>query len=356
MVLSEPMNGPNAIPESPLFTFSFVLLPKYSSLTLAALVEPLRIANYCDGRNLYGWRYLSPGGTEIPACSGTGIPTEAIAMEDSPGDAIIICGGWNAERYDNPELIRWLRIMGRRGVILGAAETGTYVLARAGLLSGYEATIHWHCQNAFEERFPEIHLKDAMFVIDRKRMTCSGGTACLDMMLEDIDHRHGKALAREVSDQMIYSHVRNADVQQTQVRASERSHLPRVLQRSVERMERNIEKPLTIPELAQRIGISQRKLERLFNKYFSCSAVAFYRVIRLQQARALLTQTDMSVLDVCIACGFASSSYFSKSYTDQFGVRPRDHRTAWPDDEPSPSWPGVVTATTATAKTTGRQK
>ena len=90
MVLSEPMNGPNDIPESPLFTFSFVLLPKYSSLTLAALVEPLRIANYCDGRNLYGWRYLSPGGTEIPACSGTVIPTEAIAMEDSPGDAIII--------------------------------------------------------------------------------------------------------------------------------------------------------------------------------------------------------------------------------------------------------------------------
>ena len=341
------MKSPNRDSE---FTFSFVMLPKYSALTLAALVEPLRVANYCHGRSVYQWQYLSPSGGDVTASSGMTVPTDAVSMDDPPGDAIIVCGGWNAERYENPDLFSWLKIMSRRGVILGAAETGTYVLARAGLLSGYSATIHWHCQNAFEERFPDLSLTDAMFVIDRKRMTCSGGAACLDMMLEDIDHRHGTSLAKEVAEQLVYKHVRQADVPQHQLHASEQSHLPQALKRVIKRMEKNIEKPLAIPALCQRSEISQRKLERLFNKYFGCSAVAFYRVIRLQQARALLTQTDMSVLDICIACGFASSSYFSKSYTDQFGLRPRDHRTAWPDDEPCPSWPGVATSTVATAR------
>jgi AraC family carnitine catabolism transcriptional activator len=94
--------------------------------------------------------------------------------------------------------------------------------------------------------------------------------------------------------------------------------------------------------LSRRLGFSQRKLERLFRKNFECSAVAFYRVLRLQEARVLLTHTDMSVLDICIACGFASSSYFSKSYTNQFGVRPRDHRSSWPEHEPVPLWPGMA--------------
>ena len=185
------------------FSFAFVLTPKFNSLTLSALVEPLRIANYCDGRQLYKWQFLTADGDDVPASTAMAVTTQAISTSDTSYDVVIVCGGWNAERYDNDDLFRWLRVMNRRGVILGAAETGTYILARAGLLSDYEATIHWHCHDAFEERYPDIVLKEQLFVIDRKRMTCAGGIACLDMMLQDIDHRYGKMLSSEVSDILV---------------------------------------------------------------------------------------------------------------------------------------------------------
>jgi AraC family transcriptional regulator, glycine betaine-responsive activator len=339
----------NTITPKPQFTFAFVLLEKFSMFSLSALVEPLRIANYCSGRNLYSWCFLSADGKDVPTSTGVMVPTQRVSMDDSEWDAIIVCGGWNAERYECAELFGWLQHMGRGGVILGAIETGSYILASAGLLQGYSATIHWHCQHAFKERFLCIDLKDALYVIDRKRMTCAGGTAGLDMMLQEIKRRNGKKLALEVADQLLYSPVRKADMPQKEVQSRQQSSAPLALQRTIEIMEQNIEKPLMIPQISRLLGFSQRKVERLFKKHFGCSAVAFYRTVRLQEARVLLTHTDMSVLDICIACGFASSSYFSKSYTSQFGVHPRDHRTSWPDTDPTPYWPGISTFTAATA-------
>ncbi len=339
----------NTITPKPRFTFAFVLLQKFSMFSLSAMLEPLRIANYCSGRDLYGWRFLSEDGKDVQASTSVMVQTQAISMETSAWDAIIVCGGWNAERYDCAQLFSWLQHMGRSGTILGALETGSYVLARAGLLQGCSATIHWHCHTAFRERFPLIDLKDALYVIDHKRMTCAGGTAGLDMMLQEIRRRHGRKLALEVADQLLCSQVRKAEMPQKEAQSRQQSSAPPALQKAIEIMEQNIEKPLTIPQISGFLDFSQRKLERLFKKHFNCSAVAFYRTVRLQEARVLLTHTDMSVLDICIACGFASSSYFSKSYTNQFGVHPRDHRTSWPDSEPTPYWPGISTFTAAAA-------
>jgi transcriptional regulator GlxA family with amidase domain len=328
------------------FRIAFVLLPKFSSLTLSSLVEPLRIANYCDGSELYEWSYLSTNGEPVPGCSGYSVATTAINDELSDKlDAVIICGGWNAERYDDPELERWLRLIARRNTILGAAELGAYVLAHAGLLAGYAMTIHWHCRNAFKERYGDADLRDQLFVIDRNRMTCAGGVASLDMMLAEIRTRYGHALADEVAEQVVYLAPRDTLEPQRNTKESGHGAVAALLKQAIGIMEKNIERTVKIPDVAESLGMSQRKLERLFNKHFSCSAVAFYRRVRLQHARALLTQTDMSVLDICVACGFASSSYFSKSYAEQFGMRPREHRLAWPDSDNSPLWPGLNTST-----------
>ena len=331
-----------------MFRIAFVLLPKFSSLTLSSLVEPLRIANYCDGNQLYQWSYLSPDGDAVPGCSGYSVDTLAIddAMVEKL-DAVIICGGWNAERYEDPELERWLRLLARRNAILGAAELGAYVLAHAGLMNGYAMTIHWHCRNAFKERYSDADVRDQLFVIDRNRMTCAGGIASLDMMLAEIRTRNGHALADEVAEQVVYLAPRDTSEPQRNAQENGQSAVATLLKQAIEIMEANIERTLRIPDIADALGLSQRKLERLFNKHFECSAVAFYRRVRLQRARVLLTHTDMSVLDISIACGFASSSYFSKSYAEEFGMRPRDHRLAWPDTDKNPYWPGLHTVSDA---------
>ncbi|WP_019529435.1 GlxA family transcriptional regulator [Dasania marina] len=336
----------NTSAAKPTFTFAFVILPKFSSFTLSCLVEPLRIANYCDGNKIYDWKFLSVAGDAVPSASCIPVQTQSINEETQQFDAIIVCGGWNSERYDHPDLLRWLRLMGRKGTILGAAEIGTYVLARAGLLEGYQSTIHWHCHSAFKESYTELIVKEQLFVIDRKRMTCAGGTACLDMMLRDIEKRHNKSLAIEVADQLVYNSIRDSELPQKEVQGQANTAPPPALQGVIEFMENNIEEPISIPEICGFLDLTQRKLERLFNRYYDCSAVAFYRALRLQHARTLLTQTNMSVLDIGVACGFSSSSYFSKSYTDMFDVRPRDHRTSWPEHDATPFWPGVSKAMT----------
>lgn len=324
------------------FRFGFLLLPRFSPLTLSGLVEPLRIANYCAGQTLYSWEFLSEDGKPVTGSTDIPVSTRTVTDDETAScQAIIVCGGWNTERYDNPTVFQALKRAARNGLVLGAAETGTYVLAQAGLLEGYDSTIHWHCHNAFSERFPHLKLLDHLYVIDRKRMTCAGGTACLDMMLGDIESRYGTELAQEVASQVLLASWREGDTPQRQLPKTGTVQLPQALRVAIDLMEENIEEPLSIPELARRGGISQRKLERLFSKHRGRSAVAYYRLIRLQRARVLLTHTDMSVMDICIACGFSSSSYFSKSYTEQFSVRPRDHRTAWPESEPNPRWPAV---------------
>jgi len=339
------------------FQIAFVLLPKFSSLTLSSLVEPLRIANYCNGNELYSWSYLSSTGDSIPGCSGYSVATQAIddAMVGRL-DAVIVCGGWNAERYEDPRLERWLRLIGRRNSILGAAELGAYVLAHAGLLNGYAMTIHWHCRNAFKERYSNADLRDQLFVIDRNRMTCAGGVASLDMMLAEIRSRYGHALADEVAEQVVYLAPRDTSEPQRNAQENGQSAVASMLKQAIEIMENNIERTVRIPGIAESLGLSQRKLERLFNKHFDCSAVAFYRRVRLQRARVLLTHTDMSVLDISIACGFASSSYFSKSYAEEFGMRPRDHRLAWPDTDKNPYWPGLHTVSGAESARQRRQR
>ena len=107
-------------------------------------------------------------------------------------------------------------------------------------------------------------------------------------------------------------------------------------------MERNIEEPLSVPQIAAQVGISQRQLERLFRRFMGCSAVQFNQLLRLQYARVLLTSTQLSIREVSAACGFNSMSYFSQAFTKCFEKRPSDYRQAWPDNEPAPEWPGTV--------------
>lgn len=340
---------PFSSPDPQVVHFALVLLPRFSALTVSSLVEPQRIANYCAGDVRFKWTFVSAEGDAVVNSAGVAVPTLPLEANDDY-DTVIVCGGWNSERYDNSNLTHWLQHMSRTGAMLGAVETGTYLLARAHLLSGYQATIHWHCHTAFGESFPEVDLQDSLFVVDRKRMTAAGGIACLDMMLHEIEERHGAPLAMEVAEQLVYFPQRDGSTPQRNALPGKRAATPPELQRAIEVMGRNIEKPVSIPDLANSLGFSQRKLERLFKKHFDCSAVAFYRTLRLHEARVLLTHTDMSVLDICIACGFASSSYFSKSYASQFGVRPRDHRTSWPENEPLPLWPGISGTAYSTAE------
>ena len=309
---------------------AFLLVPNFSMIAFASAVEPLRLANRASERALYGWHLLSADGRPVKASNGIVLQAEAgIERADGFG-TVILCSGIDGHLYDDKSAFAWLRRQARRGADIGALCTGSHALARAGLLDGHRCTVHWENLAGFTEAFPRVEATSELFEIDRNRFTCAGGSAALDMMLYMIALQHGHELAAAVSDQMIHERIRDRhDRQRMALPARLGVRQPKLLA-VVRHMEENLEEPLTRAELAAASDLSSRQLERLFRKYLNRSPARYYVELRLHRARLLLLQTDMSVIDVALACGFVSASHFSKCYRDFFGKTPRKERSLPP--------------------------
>ena len=311
--------------------FTFVLLENFSLLAFSSAIEALRIANRMAGRRLYGWSLTGEGGgAEGPGavtCSaGIAIALDHPLQECGRHDVIVLCGGLDVQRATTKTLLNWLRREARRGLTIAGLCTAAHVMARAGLLDNRRATIHWENQDGFAEDFPDIELTRSVFVTDGNRLTAAGGAASLDMMLKLIAADHGEALANDVADQLIYSQLRtDRDTQRLSVPARIGVRHPK-LAAVIKRMEENIEEPISPSELARDVGMSTRQLERLFRRYLDRSPKRYYMELRLQKARNLLMQTDMSVINVALACGFSSPSHFSKCYRAQYDITPYRER------------------------------
>jgi AraC family carnitine catabolism transcriptional activator len=320
---------------------AFVLVPRFNMMSLAALLEPMRVADYISPQPLYRWEYLSAEGGEVSASNGMRQATVKLAEANGP-EIVFVCGSWGAEHYQSAELFNWLRRLHRKGVRLAAIELGIYVLARAGLLGDRVATTHWSWMPGFAEQFPRVQMREQLYTEDGGILTCAGGTAVLDLGLHLIAERHGDQLAFEVAEQIMHHPVRAAEQPQRHTLGATTDNIPADLRVAVKLIEEHIEEPLTVPEVAARVGISQRQLERLFKRNIGCSAVQFSQLLRLQYARVLLTSTRLSIRDVSAATGFNSMSYFSQAFARCFGKKPSEYRQAWPDQEAAPSWPGTV--------------
>jgi len=327
--------------QPPVHMTGFVLIPKFNMMALTTTIEPMRVANYIAGKQLYDWSFISHTGGPVKASNGMSIETDSISNDKRKWSSVIVCSSWDGEHFEEKHLCSWLRLQDNFGVTLGGMCMGAYVLAKARLLSGYNATMHWSCIPGFKERYPHVMLKEQLFVIDRNRMTSAGGTAGIDMMLHQIENHHGVQLAQEVAEQILHGPIREQDLPQRKTRIGNQKMLHPTIFECIILMENNLEEILPIPYIANILGVSQRKLERLFQKYLDTSAVGIYRILRLQFARVLLTQTSLSIREISLASGFSSFSHFSKSFTRQFDKNPSEYREAWPDSESMPIWPGM---------------
>lgn len=308
--------------------FVFLILENFTFIAFAGAIEPLRLANRMAGRALYEWQVVTPDGKPVQASNGVSIAAEAGLEALSKGTTIIVVGGVNVKQAVTKPVLTWLRREARRGLPVGAVCTGAQVIAEAGLLDGRRCTIHWENRDSFEEEFPEIDLTHNIFVIDKDRYTAAGGAASTDLMLKLIAMRHGTELATLVADQMIHTSIRSdKDEQRLSIPARIGVRHPK-LAAVIHRMEEAIEEPISPMLLARDAGMSTRQLERLFRRYLSRSPKRYYMELRLARARNLLMQTDMSVIAVAMACGFASPSHFSKCYRALYRTTPYRERGA----------------------------
>lgn len=320
------MNATTSRPPS--YRFGFLTLPNYSMIALSNALEPLRMANRVAGTEVYKWEILSMDAEPASASNGLKLaPTLELATAGN-FDVVFVCGGINVRNAVTPPLLKALYRLAQNRVTLGALCTGGYALAKAGLLDNYRAAIHWENIAALREEFPRIIFSQQLFVIDRDRYTTSGGIAPLDLMLNLIRRDLGESVASAISDQFILERIRNE---------RDRQHIPlqaqigachKTLIKVASLMEANVEEPLSLDELADAVSISRRQIERLFKRHLGSVPTKYYLEIRLRRARELLLQTDMSIMDVTVACGFQSPPHFSKCYRGCFGYPPGQERRA----------------------------
>ncbi len=315
-------------PADRLERYVFLLLEKFTLIAFAGAIEPLRIANRMAGRTLYEWRVVSETGAPVQASNGVALAVDGGLDEPGRDATIIVVGGLQVKQAISRPVLTWLRREARRGLAIGAVCTGAQVIAAAGLLDGRRCTIHWENRDSFEEDFPEIDLTQNIYVIDRDRYTAAGGAASTDLMLKLIALKHGAELANLVADQMIHTAIRSdKDEQRLSIPTRIGVRHPK-LATVIHRMEAHIEEPVSPPELALDVGMSTRQLERLFRRYLNRSPKRYYMELRLAKARNLLMQTDMSVINVALACGFTSPSHFSKCYRALYKTTPYRERGA----------------------------
>lgn len=304
-----------------------LLLPDFSQLGLAAVTEPLFVANWLAGRELYRWRTLSLDGRPARSSAGQRLPVDAAIADESRFDVLLVLASFDVKRLTRHEALKsWLRRVARHGATIGSIETASEVVAAAGLLDGLPVAVHWDNLQGFAESHPRCHVVSRLYTAEGNRLTCAGQSATLDMMLHVVATDQGPALAAEVAAHLMLPGWRKGEEPQPAPGAGTRAVAEPTLRRVLALMERNIEEPLSCAAIARRAGLSMRRMQRLFARELGAAPVRHYQLMRLSKAHALLQQTDLSVTEIAVSAGFGSLEHFCRIYRRQFGCRPGEDR------------------------------
>lgn len=320
------MSDSDTVPATPVRTLALLLIDGFALMSYASLIEPFRAANTLAGRPLYRWLHVSCDGHPAIASNDASILADLKVGDALACDTLFIFAGGDPAVFSDRATLRWLKRMAASGVAIAGVSGGPYLMARAGLLDGYRATIHWEHAASFRETFPALALESSLYVIDRRRMTCAGGMAGLDLAVELIEREQGHLLASRVGEWFISPGRRKPEKPQRKS-LKERYGVSndRVL-RTLAAMEAHVDEPHSHRALADIANVSARQLERLFRTHLGATVGDMYLRIRLERSSKLLRSTALSVTQVAIACGFINASHFSRLFKSRFGVPPSHAR------------------------------
>ncbi len=308
------------------FRIGFLLIDGFALMSYSAALEPLRAANLLAGRTLYDIRHMSASGAPAVSSSGAIVETTARCGRDFDFDLLLVVAGGDPASVHDAKVFQWLRQLARRGVALGGVSGGPVILTAAGLMDGRRMTVHWEHAAALGEISPSLMVQRSLYVIDRDRMTCAGGTAPLDMMHAVLTEHHGPAFARQVSDWFMHTEIRPSAGPQRAGLVERYGTTNGAVIQAIEVMENHIADPLDLGQLAGLAGLGPRQLNRLFSEKLGQSTMGFYRNLRLEKARNLIVQTSLALTEIALATGFASSAHFAKSFRDRYQAAPSSLR------------------------------
>lgn len=305
--------------------FAFVLIPRFTMLSLSCAIDALRSANVDCQPGSYTWELISA--EKGPVISSSEIPLTVTSLgQAKQADVIVICGGERSHEYFNAHLTNWLHGQAKSKIHLGSLSDGAFVAAEAGLFNRHRSTIHWKCLDAYRERFPGLDIRSSIIERDGNRFSCAGGTACLDLMLHFILQDLGSGAVAKIANNYFHDTIREDRQVQHLASAFRYAGHSQPLTQALLMMENHLEHPLQIITIAHNLNVSHRQLDRLFQKYLQSSPAQYYRSLRLARAAGLLSQTGLNISEIAFGCGFQSSSHLGRHFKDQYGVTPSIYR------------------------------
>lgn len=307
------------------FTVGFILNPSYSSIAYVSALEPLMICNQLTGETRYQVENVSVSSHSIRSSLNNQVSSDRLLSEAGDKDLWFIAGSSPVVYQEQPLLHNWLQQLAPDQAI-GGISAGTYDLARAGLLDGYRAVIHWWNPDAMLTTFTSINQLTEAFCVDKNRLTCRGGTASLDMMLWMIARQQGVEIAEAVSQHFLYERIGQPGQSHIAPLSDQIKLEQPKLAEALLLMEANIEEPLTTDDISYHIKMSRRQLERLFKKYLHSVPSRYYLQLRMRQARQQLLNTTNSIADIGYCCGFSSGAHFSTAYRSLYNITPSEER------------------------------
>ncbi len=305
--------------------FVFLLIPGFSLVALSCAIDALRAANIEAGKALFYWTMVAekPGRTT----SSSGIAIDCVGVDGIGAvDLAAVCGGERSHLFSSANVGSWLKLQARRNVKIGSISDAAYVLADIGLFNSCRSTIHWKCQSAYRERFPDLDIRTSILEIDGNRFSCAGGTASLDLMLHFVAPAIGTEAVGRIADNYFHDVIRDEDQLQPMTGGFRYAARNKIVSGALFIMEAELEVPSPISQIARKFKVSHRQLNRLFHRYLGTSAGSHYRDMRLARTASLLRQTNLKIGEIALCCGFQSSSHLSKFFKKKYSTTPLKHR------------------------------
>lgn len=324
--------APERAAETPALSVGFILLPNFTLTPFAGFIDVLRLAaDEGDFSNQVHCRWSVIGRSRDPVKASCGVAVTP--FEDFPDpvqfDYIVVCGGLlHRGPPTDPETLDYLKAAAAKGVTLVGICVGSFALAWAGLLDRKRCCVSWFHRTDLMREFPDvIPVADQLYVADGRRITCAGGAGAIDLAGWIVERHLGPARAQKAMHILVVDRVRPPNSPQPMPPSVTEVGNEKV-RRAILLIEQNLSEPLEVAEIARRVHLSQRQLERLFAAELDMSPRTFLKRFRLNHALWLLTNTRRRVTEIAQECGFSDASHFSRQFRAEYGSTPLEARRA----------------------------
>jgi transcriptional regulator GlxA family with amidase domain len=323
--------------------FGIVLLPNFTLTAFSGFVDLLRLsADEGDFSKPVrcSWSVIGETLAAVRASCGIQITPWETFDKAEPFDYVVVVGGLlHSGAGANDATLQFIRRAATTNATLVGICTGVFSLMRAGVLDGYRICVSWFHYWDFVERFPGVNeeklVADRLFIMDHRRITCSGGRASIDVAAAILLRHFEAATVQKALRILLVDDMQKGNAPQPHPPGLAPATHPKV-KRAILLMEQHVGRSLTLDELAHKLDLSTRQLERLFKAETGKAPQAYAKQVRLRTAAWLLTSSDKTVADIASSCGFSDASHLGREFKKQFGLAPmmyRDQRgTAAPDD------------------------